>query len=100
MLLWINGIRENDIFTLQTRRDYTPDFIDTSDAHNFDYGYELNFILPALQPNTLDGPQAIRLPVITTVGYLEIVPTRLRSIATSLSAFQIRKLGFFSPHWT
>jgi hypothetical protein len=33
-----------------------------------------------------------------TVGYFEIVTTRLRSIATSLSAFQIKKLGFFSPY--
>jgi len=28
MLLWINGIGENDIFIFQTRRDDTPDFID------------------------------------------------------------------------
>ena len=31
---------------------------------------------------------------------LEILPTRLRSIATSFSAFQIRKLGFLRPHCT
>jgi hypothetical protein len=100
MLRLINGIGENDIFTLQTRRDDTPDVIDTPLMHNFDYRNDLNFVLPALQPNTLGGPQAIRLPAITTVDYFEIVPTRLRSIATSLSAFQIIKLGFFSPHGT
>lgn len=32
--------------------------------------------------------------------YFEIWPERERSIATSLSAFQMRKLGFFNPHWT
>jgi len=31
-------------------------------------------------------------------SYFAIAPTRLRSIATSFSAFQNRKLGFFSPH--
>ncbi len=33
-------------------------------------------------------------------GQLAILPTRLRSIATSSSAFQIRKLGFLRPHCT
>jgi hypothetical protein len=31
--------------------------------------------------------------------YCESRPVRKRSIATSLSAFQNRKLGSFSPHW-
>jgi hypothetical protein len=32
--------------------------------------------------------------------YFESRPVRTRSIATSLSAFQIKKLGFFRPHST
>lgn len=37
MLLWMKGIGENDIGTLQIRLDYTPDFFDTTDARNFNY---------------------------------------------------------------
>jgi hypothetical protein len=44
------GLVKNHIFTLQIRPDDTPDFTDNSDAYNCDYGYELNFVLPALQP--------------------------------------------------
>jgi len=40
------------------------------------------------------------LRVKKAVLYFERRPVRLRSMATSLSAFQIKKLGFFSPHWT
>ena len=31
---------------------------------------------------------------------LAIFPTRVKSIATSFSAFQIKKIGFFKPHCT
>jgi hypothetical protein len=34
------------------------------------------------------------------LSYLVKWPVRLRSMATSLSAFQIKKLGFFRPHCT
>ena len=35
-----------------------------------------------------------------TVLYCDSRPLRKRSIATSLSAFQNKKLGSFKPHWT
>jgi hypothetical protein len=39
------------------------------------------------------------LRVKKAVLYCESRPVRKRSIATSLSAFQNKKLGSFSPHW-
>ena len=50
--------------------------------------------------DTLAEAEQIKQSATAFAGYFEIVPTRLRSIATSLSAFQNRKLGFLSPHWT
>jgi hypothetical protein len=41
-----------------------------------------------------------RVDAITAIRYFESLPLRKRSMATSLSAFQIIKLGFFNPHWT
>jgi hypothetical protein len=51
------------------------------------------FLVVAANP-----PRGLKQHVHSMI-YFEIVPTRERSIATSLSAFQNIKLGSFSPHW-
>ena len=55
------------------------------------------FAFPLVLRGKINRQAAERISRIS-LSYLEIVPTRSMSIATSLSAFHIRKLGFFNPH--